>query len=394
MHDAGMAHDVPDPVLTLGVMGRSLKENERRLAVHPEHLAKLPEQVRSRIWLEQGYGERLGASDAELAGIVAGVRSREELVESCDVVLQPKPLLADIEMLRPGQVFWGWPHCVQDPALTQVAIDERLTLVAFEAMNHWRSDGSFGLHVFHTNNELAGYCSVLHAMQLHGVTGAYGPTLTAVVIGFGATARGAVTALTGLGVHTVDVLTHREVAAVAAPIHSARIVHFDRDPDSAGVSHAVTDEGRVPIADYLTRHDVIVNCTLQDTDAPETYLGHEDVPALKPGSLIVDVSCDTGMGFAWARPTSFDDPAFVVGDGTLYYAVDHSPSHLWKSATWENSKAIVPFIPSVLAGPDTWDDQPTIRRAVEIREGVVQNPAILSFQGRSPDYPHPRSAGD
>ena len=68
--------------------------------------------------------------------------------------------------LRAGQVLWGWPHCVQDTELTQLAIDQRLTLIAFEAMNHWTRDGAFSLHVFHKNNELAGYCSVLHALQL------------------------------------------------------------------------------------------------------------------------------------------------------------------------------------------------------------------------------------
>jgi hypothetical protein len=41
-------------------------------------------------------------------------------------------------------------------------------------MNYWHSDGSFSLHVFHKNNELAGYCPVLHAMQLLGITGEYG----------------------------------------------------------------------------------------------------------------------------------------------------------------------------------------------------------------------------
>ena len=65
-------------------------------------------------------------------------------------------------------------------------------------------------------------------LQIVGSTGDYGRRLRAVVIGFGATARGAVTALNALGVHDVDVLTHREVAAVASPIHSARIVHFER----------------------------------------------------------------------------------------------------------------------------------------------------------------------
>ena len=106
-------------------------------------------------------------------------------------------------------MLWGWPHCVQDAELTQLAIDRQLTLIAFEAMNHWNRDGSFSLHVFHKNNELAGYCSVLHAMQLAGITGDYGPRRRAVVIGFGATARGAVTALNALGVRDVDILTHR-----------------------------------------------------------------------------------------------------------------------------------------------------------------------------------------
>ena len=112
-------------------------------------------------------------------------------------------------------MLWGWPHCVQDPALTQLAIDRELTLIAFEAMNHWTVDGAVGLHVFHKNNELAGYCSVLQALRAdRACTGDYGRRLSAVVIGFGATARGAVTALNAHGVHEVAVLTNRGVAAV------------------------------------------------------------------------------------------------------------------------------------------------------------------------------------
>ena len=383
-----MTTDDGRPVLTLGVMARSLKENERRLPLHPDHLARIPEDLREGIYLETGYGDRFGIADDELKGWVAGFRTRDQLIEECDVILQPKPLLSDIGELRVGQTLWGWPHCVQDEKLTQVAIDRKLTLIAFEAMNHWNSDGSFNLHVFHKNNELAGYCSVLHAMQLAGSSGDYGRRLRAVVIGFGSTARGAVTALNAMGVHDVDVLTHRDVAAVVAPIHSARIVHFDNDGTTARTSHAVTDDGRERLAEFLARHDIVVNCVLQDTDAPLVFLTDEDLAHVRPGTLVVDVSCDEGMGFSWARPTTFVEPTFVVGDNVLYYAVDHSPSYLWNSATWENSQALLPFVRPVLGGPDAWDANPTIRRAVEIREGVIQNPAILSFQDRSPKHPH------
>ena len=286
--------------LRLGVMARSLKENERRLPLHPHHLSRIPDDLRGRIYLERDFGESFGVSDAQLKDWVADSRTREQLLEECDVILQPKPMLSDIVAMRVGQVLWGWPHCVQDAGLTQIAIDKKLTLIAFEAMNHWQRDGSFSLHVFHKNNELAGYCSVLHALQIAGSTGSYGRRLRAVVIGFGATARGAVSALNALDVYDVDVLTHRAAAAGAAPIHSARIVHFD-DDDHGQVSHAETEDGSVPLAEFLADHDIIVNCVLQNPDAPLMFMTDSDLARLTPGSLIVDVSCDEGMGFSWAR---------------------------------------------------------------------------------------------
>ena len=373
--------------LSLGVLARSLKENERRLPLHPHHLSRIPDDLRGSIYLERDFGESFGVSNAQLEDWVAGVRTRDQLVGECDVILQPKPMLREVADFRVGQVLWGWPHCVQDAELTQIAIERRLTLIAFEAMNHWHSDGSSGLHVFHKNNELAGYCSVLHALQIAGSTGAYGRRLRAVVVGFGATARGAVSALNAMNVYDVDVLTHRAVAAVAAPIHSARIVHFDDDDHGQG-SHAETEHGSVPLAEFLADHDIIVNCVLQNPDAPLMFMTDSDLARLTPGSLIVDVSCDEGMGFRWARPTTFTEPTFVVGDNVLYYAVDHSPSYLWNSATWENSEAILPFLPAVMGGGDAWEANPTIGRAIEIRDGVIQNPAILSFQNRAADYPH------
>ena len=377
-----------DAALTLGVVGTSAKENEHRLPLHPDHLVRIDERLRRRITLEHGYGERFGQSDADLSLLVAGFASRDELIATSDVVLLPKPQLADVRAMRPGAVLWGWPHCVQDPALTQVGIDRGLTMIAFEAMNHWTVDGAVGVHVFHANNELAGYCSVIQALELVGLTGDYGRRLSAVVIGFGATARGAVTALNAHGVHDVNVLTNRRVAAVGSPIHSVRIVQFDHDVAAPHLSHVITAKGRVPLAPFLAERDIIVNCTLQDTAAPLTYLTEEDLPLFRRGTLVVDVSCDLGMGFSWARPTSFDDPMFEVGDGVSYYGVDHSPSYLWNSATWENSEALLPFLDIVLSGPTAWDADETVSRAIEIRDGHVVNPAILAFQGRNGEHPH------
>ncbi|MFN8130389.1 MAG: N(5)-(carboxyethyl)ornithine synthase [Solirubrobacteraceae bacterium] len=374
--------------LSLGVVATSRKEHERRLAIHPAHLERIDPGVRRRMVLERGYGEAFGIADPDLAPLVGSLAPREELFSGCDVVLLPKPLADDLEGLRAGQVVWGWVHCVQDRRMTQEAIDRRLTLIAWEAMHHWHADGSFDVHVFHQNNEMAGYCSVLHALGLVGSTGEYGRHLRAAVISYGATGRGAVTALAALGITDVTVLTHRGVTAVASPPHGVRMRHFERDAADPQRTIEHGPPGDRPLAEVLADHDIVVNCVLQDTDAPLMFAMDEDLERFAPGTLVVDVSCDRGMGFEWARPTTFEDPMFTVGPGVHYYAVDHSPSHLWNSATWVNSEALLEYVPTVLAGPAAWDADETIRRAIEIREGLVENPRILSFQGRAAEPPY------
>jgi len=351
---------------------------------------RIDADLRARIFLEQGYGDRFGVPDDQLAGLVAGLRSRPEIIATTDVVLLPKPTPDDLVGLRDGQVLWGWPHAVQDDELTQIAIDKHLTLIAWEAMNHWTSSGAFVVHVFHMNNELAGYCSVLQAMTLIGSTGHYGRPLTAAVIGFGNTARGAITALHALGVHDVTVLTMRDVTAVASPIPSVVLDHMDRDDRDPRRTVVQTVTGPVPTAALLARHDIVVNCVLQDTDAPLMFVSTAELAAFAPGSLVVDVSCDLGMGFEWARPTTFEEPVLSVGDGVTYYAVDHSPAYLWNSSTWGISEALIPYLRTVMDGPAAWAQEPTIRLAIEIQDGVVQNRKILSFQRRSTGHPHAR----
>lgn len=374
-------------LLTLGVLGTSSKKNELRLAIHPRHVERIDEDLRQHIILERGYGDRFGVSDEQLAPLVKAVVSREELLERADVVLQPKPVLADLHDMREGQVLWGWPHAVQDEELTQIAIDKKLTLIAWEAMNHWKRNGEFMTHVFHRNNELAGYCSVLHALTLVGSSGHFGRRLRAVVIGFGSTARGAVTALQSLGIPEITVLTSRVVTTVAYPMSGVVLERMDDADDEPGRTVVQLLDGPVPTHEVLSEYDLVVNCVLQDTDHPQLYVANEDLAEFQPGSLFIDVSCDEGMGFEFARPTSFDDPIFTVGDNITYYAVDHTPSYLWNSATWDISEALMPHLRTVMSGQ--WDEDRTISRAIEIRDGVVQNPKILSFQDRSEQHPHP-----
>jgi len=79
---------------------------------------------------------------------------------------------------------------------------------------------------------------------------------------------------------------------------------------------------------------------------------------------------------------------FSIGDHINYYAVDHSPSYLWNSSSWEISQALLPFLETVIGGPAAWDENETISRAIEIRDGVVLNKDVLEFQRRQGEYPY------
>jgi alanine dehydrogenase len=113
-----------------------------------------------------------------------------------------------------------------------------------------------------------------------------------------------------------------------------------------------------------------VNCVLQNPRR-RSLLTADDLSLLAPGSLIVDVSCDEGMGFECARPTTFDEPTFVVGDHVTYYGVDHSPSYLWTAQLERSARPLLRTCASsrravcvALLRARRADE--TVRRAIEI----------------------------
>jgi N5-(carboxyethyl)ornithine synthase len=303
-------------------------------------------------------------------------------------VILAKPTLEDLETLREGGILWGWPHVVQQNALTQVAIERKQTLIAFEEMFVWGPDGHVGRHTFYKNNELAGYCAVLHALQLRGIDGHYGDPRKTIVFSFGAVSKGAIYALKARGFGDITICIQRPDHMVREEVLGCHYVRIRRDgQDQARLVVVEHDGTERPLIDLVSEADIIVNGIYQDPDKPLMFVTANEIPRLKRNCLIVDVSCDEAMGFPFAKPTTFDEPMFKVGT-VDYYAVDHTPSYLWESASRSISAALIVHLPTVLAGPGSWHDDETIRRAVVIDEGVVKKAEVFSFQQRQVQYPH------
>ena len=374
--------------LRLGVIGSSNMEDERRVPIHPDHLERLPSDVRDQLIFEKGYGDAFGISDSELEAQSGGIATREELLADIGAVVLPKPTTADLGQLGESGILWGYLHCVQQRDFTQVALDRKQTLIGFEDMYVWGPDGQYGRHTFYKNNEMAGYCAVLHALQLKGIDGHYGNQRKVMIFSFGAVSRGAIYALKAHGFRDVTICIQRPDHEVREEVLDCNYVRLRAGrADEARMVVVEHDGTERPLSELISETDIIINGTFQNPDCPTMFVTEEERPSLKPGSLIIDISCDEDMGFSFAKPTTFKEPLLKIGS-VDYYAVDHTPSYLWESASRSISAALIVHLPSVVAGRESWQQNETVRRAINIDAGVIQNPAILSFQKRKPDYPH------
>ena len=227
-----------------------------------------------------------------------------------------------------------------------------------------------------------------HALQLKGIDGHYGNQRKVIIFSFGAVSRGAIYALKAHGFRDITICIQRpdhEVREEILDVEYVRIAKGDKnEPRLKLVEH---DGSERPLMDLISSADIIINGTYQNTDDPIDFVIEGEQRSLKAGALIIDVSCDEGMGFYFAKPTTFKHPMFKVGS-IDYYAVDHTPSYFWESASRSISAALIVHLPAVIAGKKSWQNNATISNAINILDGIVVKEAILRFQNREKEYPH------
>ena len=375
-------------LMKMGVIGTSKKEDERRVPIHPKHLNRLPESIRKQLIFENGYGAPFNMDDEEITEQTGGMAERSEILTDIGSVIIAKPILSDLKELKEGGILWGYPHCAQQMEVTQTAIDRKQTLIAFEDMFVWTPYGQMGRHTFYKNNELAGYSAVIHALQLKGIDGHYGNQRKVIIFSFGAVSRGAIYALKAHGFRDITICIQRPDHEVREDVLDVNYVRIRKGEENEPRMLVVVHDGSErPLLDLINESEIIINGTYQDTNDPIDFIKEDEKTRLKPGTLIIDVSCDEGMGFYFAKPTTFKNPIISV-DQIDYYAVDHTPSYFWESASRSMSAALVLHLPSVVAGRESWKQNKTIQNAINIDKGVIVKDNILRFQSRQKAYPH------
>lgn len=310
----------------------SHKENEFRRAIIPTDIAKLTNP--GKVYIESGFGKELGISDHEYEQVGCNICSREETLKQ-DIICDPKIGDADyLEILKDGQIIFGWVHATQNRDITDKLINSKVTAYAWENMF------DKGRHVFWFNNELAGSAAIMHAFQCYGLM-PYG--LKVAILGNGNTARGALKILNMLG---------------------AEVMQYSRKQEKL-------------FREELGIHDVIVNCILWDVSRTDHIVYKTDLARMKKGAMIIDVSCDRNGGIETSIPTTIEKPVYEV-DCIVHYVVDHTPSLFYKSFSFKNSEVIYPYIEELMTGKIG----SVLQDAMIIEQGRIIDQAIIDYQKR------------
>jgi N5-(carboxyethyl)ornithine synthase len=174
------------------------------------------------------------------------------------------------------------------------------------------------------------------------------------IFSFGAVSRGAIYAFKAHGFRHITICIQRPDHEVREEVLDCHYVKMRAGSAGEARMVVVEHDGSVrPFTDLIGKSDIIVNGAFQETGNPVHFVIEAKSSTMKPNSLIIDVSCDEGMGFFFAKPTTFKNPIFKY-ETVDYYAVDHTPSYLWESATRSISAALIVYLPVFLEGRHRW----------------------------------------
>lgn len=315
---------------------KEIKVREYRVGLTPTSVRELTAQGH-QVLVENGAGEGIGSSDddyiragANIAGTAAEIFAKAEMI-----VKVKEPQAVERAMLRPGQVLFTYLHLAPDPAQTTDLIKSGATCIAYETV----TSPSGSLPLLAPMSEVAGRMSVQagayflekahggHGVLIGGVPGV--DPAKVVVIGGGVVGTHAVDVALGLGANVwvldrnVDVL--RRLWA-----------QFGRELNTATSTRDALDR-------HLSDADLVICGVLIAGAAAPKLITREHVRSMKKGSVIVDVAIDQGGCAETSRPTTHDEPTFVV-DGVIHYCVANMPGGVPKTSAHALNNATLPFV--------------------------------------------------
>lgn len=349
---------------------KEIKTHEYRVGLTPTAVREL--QVHGHdVVIETGAGLGAGFADADYmaagASIVAGARDVFDMAEM--VVKVKEPLPPEIAMLSEGQTLFTYLHLAADKAQTEGLMASGCTAIAYETV----TDSQGGLPLLMPMSEVAGRMAVqVGAHCLEKEQGGRGMLLGGIP---------------GVAVADVVVIGGGTVGANAARMAmglEARVTVLDksiprlRDLElQYGYTLNTIYSSVAALEQYLAKADLVICAVLAPGAAAPKIVTREMVRRMMPGSVLVDVAIDQGGASETSRPTTHDNPTYVV-DEVIHYCVTNMPGAVPRTSTLGLGNATLPFV--IALADKGWRkacaDDPHLLQGLNVHAGQVTYAAV------------------
>jgi alanine dehydrogenase len=348
---------------------KETKDNEYRVGLVPSTVRELTLKGH-RVLIETNAGLGAGLADEAYAAAGAEIAANAERVfaEAEMIVKVKEPLAAERKRLRAGQVLFTYLHLAPDRAQTEDLLASGCIAIAYETVTSPQG----GLPLLMPMSEVAGRMAPqagAHCLEkeiggrgvlLGGVPGV--PAADVLVLGGGTVGAHAARIAHGMGADVTVVDRNAEVLRrIDASLRGVRTVFSTRDA----------------IETLCRRADLIIATVLIPGATAPKLISAETVKAMKPGSVIVDVSIDQGGCAETSRPTTHSHPTYVVDD-VVHYCVANMPGAVARTSTFALNNMTLPFVVAladkgvrVALGQD-----PHLRAGLNVHEGRVTYKAV------------------
>jgi len=265
---------------------RETGRQERRVGLTPWSAQQLVANGHA-VMVERDAGKAARFTDQEYqqAGATV-VYSREEAFKRADVVCAVELVsAADLNLLRPGSVLCGFQHLVVAPPSTVQRLQElEMTVIGYELVQDARGRRTILTAIGRMAGDMAVFTAAHYLQNEEGgrgillshVPGIAPPTV--LILGAGAVGRSAARRALALGAHVV--MLDQDLRKLCA-INEELGPHIE-------TLIATTDR----LARFTAIADVVIGAILIPGARSPLLITEDMVRAMRPGSVIVDVSID------------------------------------------------------------------------------------------------------
>ncbi len=348
---------------------REIKTNENRVALTPSG-AEILKAHGHTVLVEDNAGVGSGFNNQDyIAHGVEIVKTAKEVFDRAEMIMKVKePIAQEYPLIRKGQLLFTYFHFAADRVLTEAIIKSGSIAIAYETVQ--KSDNSLPLLI--PMSEVAGRMAAQEgAKYLEKTQGGRGVLLggvpgtepaEVVVLGGGVVGTNAAKIAAGLGAHVT-------ILDVSLP----RLRYLD---DVMPKNVVTMMSNPYNIRKLIKRADLVIGGILIPGAKAPRLITREMLKDMKPGSVIVDVAVDQGGCIETCKPTTHENPTFVV-DGVVHYCVANMPGAVPMTSTIALTNATLPY--AVQLANEGYEK--AISANAELRAGLNIIDGHVTYQG-------------